>query len=890
MNWIHRRASLVRHLFRHLFRKRQVEADLDREIDAYRAMLVDRYLAEGLSPQAAGRAAQLEFEGVEQVKGRVREARVGSAIDGAIETVRYAWRVLRRHRAFTAIAALTLALGIGVNTAIFSVVYAELLRPLPYDHPDRLALIFVNFQKMGAPRGPASGPMMREIRQRNRMFEDVGGIWVSNGTFLGGSPEQAPEQVKLGLVTTNFLALLGVRPALGRVFAPEEQFGNQSAVVLSYSFWKRRFGGDPGIVGRAVPVQGGTATVIGVLPEDFQLYFAADTHVPSEIPAYTPFDYDVYQDRLNTYFLRMVGRLKPGANLPRAQQDMNDVASQIRSAYAEFGKENVGFSVVSLESDAVREIRPALFALFAGAGFVLLICCTNVANLLLARASDGRREIALRWALGASQRRILAELFAEALILCGLASIAGLALGWFGIRWLVRLSPDHLARIREVGVNWPVLGFAAAVSIGSVMLFGLAPGIELRRWDLFKMLRESRGSASPARRGVRSVLIAAEIMLGFVLVIGAGLMIRTLANIHQARPGFDAQNLLTFEIEFPGSRYAMKFVSQWEAAIQSLPGVISVGATSHLPLDDYPNWYSPYRPAEIPANQASGFIADHRCVTPGYLRAAGTRLIEGRYFDQQDRAGARPVAIVDDWLARATWPGESAIGKRIESEHFTAQGIVPVMTEVVGVVEHVRNHSLSRQVRPEIYLPFEQSPRSHLSFVVRTSVPPLTLAAAVQRELHVRDPTLAMSKLRPMTNYVERAAAPASFTALLAAVFAALALVLAAIGIYGVVYYSVAQRTHEMGVRMALGATPSDVMRQVMGEGLRLTAAGMLLGLGGSLGLSHYLQTLVYGISPLDPLTYAVTIAVIPAAAIAGCWRPAAKAAQSNPMDAIRVG
>jgi len=454
----------------------------------------------------------------------------------------------------------------------------------------------------------------------------------------------------------------------------------------------------------------------------------------------------------------------------------------------------------------------------------------------------------------------------------------------------VRLSPDHLARIRDVGVNWPVLGFAAAVSLASVMLFGFTPFLELRRWDLFKSLRESRGSASPARRGVRSVLIAAEIMLGFVLVIGAGLMIRTLANIRQARPGFDAQNLLTFEIEFPGSRYAMKFVSQWEAALQSLPDVVSVGATSHLPLDDYPNWYSPYRPAEVPEREASGLVADHRCVTPGYLRAAGTKLLEGRYFDQQDRAGARPVAIVDEWLARATWPGESAIGKHIESEHFTAQGIAPVMTEVVGVVEHVRNHSLSRQVRPEIYLPFEQSPRSHLSFVVRTSVPPLALAGAIRRELFSRAPSLALSKLRPMTNYVERATAPASFTALLAAVFAALALVLAAIGIYGVIYYSVARRTHEMGVRMALGATPSDVMRQVMREGLGLTAGGMLLGLAGSLALSHYLRTLVYGISPLDPLTYAVTIAAVAAAAIAGCWRPAAKAAQSNPMDAIRVG
>jgi predicted permease len=885
MTWVRRAASL----FRHLFRKKKVEAELHSELQAYLAMLVDRYAAQGLSLQAAQRAALMEFEGVEQVKDRVRDARSGSAIETGMQDLRYAWRVLRRNPAFTVVAALTLALGIGVNTAIFSVVYAELLRALPYDHPDQLALIWVNFQKMGAPRGPASGPLFGEVRRRNQLFQDVGGIWVGNGTFLGDNPEQ----VKAGFVTANFLSLLGVRPALGRVFAPDDDLAGQTTVVLSHTFWKRRFAGDPNIVGKGVPFQGQTAIVIGVLPDDFQLYFAADANVPAEIPVFLLFGYDIRQGPPKLHFLRMVGRLKPGVSFARAQPEMNAVASQIRGAYTAFAEDNVGLSVVSLQADAVREIRPALFALFAGAGFVLLICCTNVANLLLARASDGRREIALRSALGASHRRILSELFAEGFILCGLAAIAGLAFGWLGIRWLVRLSPDHLARIRDVTVNWPVLGFAAAVSLACVMLFGLAPGLEMRRWDLFKMLRESRSSASPGRRRVRSVLIAAEIMLGFVLVIGAGLMIRTLANIRHTQPGFDPQNLLTFEIEFPDVRYGyrpvrLSFVKQWEATLQSLPGVESVGAISHLPLDDYPNWYSPYRPPEVPEKQASGLLADHRCVTPGYLRAAGTKLLEGRYFDQQDRDGARQVVIVDEMLARAAWPGESAVGKRIEAEHFTPRGVVPVMTEVVGVVEHVRNHSLSRQVRPEIYIPFEQSPRTHLSFVVRTVRDPLALAGDIRRELRKRDPQLALSKLRPMTNYVERATAPASFTARLSVIFAVLALLLASIGIYGVIYYSVTQRTHEMGVRMALGATAADIVRLVMREGLWLTVAGMLLGLAGSVALSHYLQTLVYGISALDPLTYAVTIVVVPAAAIAGCWRPAAKAAQSNPIDAIR--
>jgi predicted permease len=434
----------------------------------------------------------------------------------------------------------------------------------------------------------------------------------------------------------------------------------------------------------------------------------------------------------------------------------------------------------------------------------------------------------------------------------------------------------------------------AAASLASVVFFGLAPVLELGKWDLIRGLREARNSASSGARGLRGTLIVCEIMLGFVLVIGAGLMIRTLANIRQVRPGFEPHQVLTFEIEFSGRRYGgsgalANFVKDWEAKVQSLPGVEAVGATSHLPLDDYPNWYSAYRPEGIPEKEAGGLLADHRCVTPAYLRAMGTRLLEGRFFDEQDRADGRPVLIVDELLARSTWPGQSALGKRLQSEHFTSTGIRPVWAEVVGVVEHVRNHSLSQQLRPEIYIPFDQSPRTHLSFVVRTRVDPLSLAGTIRQELHQRDSALAISKVRPMTAYVERAAAPVTFTAMLSGIFAGLALLLAAIGIYGVIYYSVSRRMHEMGVRMALGANGRDVVRLVMREGLWLTAVGMTLGLAGSLAVSHYLRTLVYGISATDPLTYAVALATIPAAAILGCWRPAARAARANPVDAIRA-
>jgi predicted permease len=412
---------------------------------------------------------------------------------------------------------------------------------------------------------------------------------------------------------------------------------------------------------------------------------------------------------------------------------------------------------------------------------------------------------------------------------------------------------------------------------------------------LIKTLRESgRSDQAPIRRGVRSALIVSEIALGFVLVIGAGLMIRTFVKLQQVEPGFEPRSVLTFGIDLSGSRYwdpsaRLKFVKEWEAWLTTIPGVESMGAVSHLPLGEYSNWYSPYRPEGVTQNQGATLLADYRSVTPGYFRSMGTRLLEGRQLDELDRAQGRKVVIVDNMLARATWPGQSAVGRKIEAEFLTNQGFQNVWAEVVGVVEHVRDHSLSKQLRGQIYIPFEQSARTHLTYVIRTRVEPLALADTVRRELHQRDPELAITKIRPMTVYVEAAKAPASFTALLAGIFAGLALLLASTGIYGVVYYSVSRRMHEMGVRMALGARASDVILLVMREGLVLTALGMALGVAGALAASRLLQGLIYGVSATDPISYAVALAVIPAAAVLGCWRPSFVAARANPVDAIRA-
>jgi putative ABC transport system permease protein len=434
---------------RFLFRKQQVEAELDAEIEAYRGMLVDRHLERGLSIEEAQREARLEFEGMEQVKEQVREVRLGTVIESVFQDIRFAWRALGKSPGFTAVAVLTLALGIGVNTAIFSVVYAVLLRPLPYDRPGQLAFIWSSF-KSASSRAPTSGPGLFEIRHRSRLLQDTSAIWVGNGTFTG---DMNPEQVKVAFVTPNFLQLLGVRPVLGRVFAPDERFGGRAAIVLSYGLWQRRFGGDPSIVGKGVPFQGESATVVGVMPQDFQLYFPQDSNVPPSIGAFFPFADDIYRGPRTVYYLRVLARLKPGVTPEQAQADMDEVARQMRAAFTEFAAEDLRLQVSPMQRDAVRDVRPALIALFAGAGFVLLICCVNVANLMLARTNDRRKEIAVRVALGASQRRILRQLLIDGLVLCGIAGTLGVAIGWMGLRGLLSIRPDYLARMPNVGLN-----------------------------------------------------------------------------------------------------------------------------------------------------------------------------------------------------------------------------------------------------------------------------------------------------------------------------------------------------------------------------------------------------------------------------------------------------
>src|SRR5579872_930475 len=700
-------------LYRFLFRRQHLEDELDEELRSCFDMLVDRYIARGMTPEAARRAARIEFEGVEQVKEGVRDVFLGMNLETIGQDIRYAWRALRKTRGFTTIAVATLALGIGVNTAIFSVVYAALLKPLPYGQPEQLALVWSNFQQMAAIRAVTSGPILGELEHRSRAFQSLAGLWTGTGTFLG----EDPEQVKLGFVTTNFFDTLGVRAAVGRTFVKEEGVGGRPTIVVSDGLWRRRFGANPDIVGSAVRFQGGLVTIVGVLPPQFDLRL--DPTAAVGVEAYTPFRDDLNKRPRTLYFLRVIARLKPGVTLQQARQDLDRVAVEIRGAYTEFAAENLTFTIAGIHADVVREIRPAVIAMFAGAGFVLLICCVNVTSLLLARSSDRRKEMALRGALGASRWRIVRQLLTEGLTLCVAAGAMALAVAWVVLRGLSMVRPVQLARVGPIGLNWPVLGFAAAVSLGAVLLFGLVPGWETMKHDLIGALRDgARASSGLLRRRFGSALVIAEIAAGLVLVVGAGLTIRTWSKVRDVQPGFHPQNLLTFQLAVGRLSFTdkglLKGEKQLEERLSAIPGVDAVGGTSHLPLDDYANWYSPIRPEGQTRADAAALLADYRCVTPGYFAAMGTRLIQGRYFDEQDRAGGRQVAIVDEMLARSVWPGQSVIGKRVEAEHVTNDGFVPIWTEIVGVVEHMRVHSLRTELRGEIYLPFEQSARSPL--------------------------------------------------------------------------------------------------------------------------------------------------------------------------------
>ena len=804
--------------------------------------------------------------------------------------IKYAVRVLAKARGFTAVAVLTLALGIGANTAIFSVIHAVLLRPLPYPQADRLVLLTEWMEQV--PDMSFSIPNLKDVRDRNRVFESLVGYNSSN--FILTSQGADAERVNGRQVTAGLFATLRKEPILGRGFSPEEEKpGAEGVVLLSEGFWERRFGRDPKILGQTLMLSGESFTVIGVMPRTLHGTWRT-------IDVYTPLlrledSIGGENNRDNHLGIYAIGRLKPGVAVEAARTDVVGIAKQLAEAHP---KTNTGQSmtVQPLLATFVRDLRPALMLLLGAVVFVLLIACANVANLLLARSAERHREIAVRMALGGERRRLLRQLLTESVLLSLGAGVLGVLLAFWGVRGLVASLPDNVPRADEIGLNVQVLTFTLLVSLLTGLLFGIAPAWKTLRTHMHDTLKEGgRGVVGLGGRRLRNGLVVAEVSLSLILLVGAGLLLRSFFQVIQADPGFRPEGVLIASVPLPPSRAATAKVAPGmhpehprNAAVlervleqvRAVPGVTSAGATVPL-LGGWQSVFNVEGKAEGPAGH---ILVDIARVSPDYFRAMGIRLLRGRVFDERDRTDAPLVCMVDDRFVQAHWPGENPLGKRLKFGDPAARDWI----EVVGVVAHVKNYGVDADSRVEVYLPFLQYSSGAFTLVVRSQGDPAALTSSVRAAVRAADPELPIYSARTLDELVSERTAQRRLAVLLISVFAALALVLAAVGIYGVMSYAVTQRTQEIGIRMALGAERDHIVRMVLRSGTVMALCGVGIGLVAALGLTRLITTLLFQTSPTDPPTFSVVPVLLLGVALLACYLPARRATKVDPIIALR--
>ncbi len=872
---------------RSVFRHRSLDIDLDAELRSHLDALTEENIRRGMTPAVARQEARKNFGGVEQVKEEIRERRGLPFLETFFQDLRFGLRMLAKNPGFTTVAILTLAIGIGANTAIFSVVHSVLLRPLPYPNPDRLALVWSIFGKEG--RAPASGPELVSLRERGHLFEEFGGIWAQSGALTG---EGEPEHVKLGLVTSNFLSLLSTQPQLGRFFLPEEQ-GSSSAkvIILSDSLWRRRYGAKGNITGQSLRLNGRAYVVVGVLPKDFRIIFPDGASVPPDMDAYIPFSSNLAQDPRDQAYIRIIARLRKGVTIPQAQAELDGIATQLRSEFTEYSEQELGLQVVPLHSDVVRNLRPAVLALFAGVSLVLWIACANVANLWLSRANQRQKEITVRSAIGASRGRVIRQLLTESILLSFFGGAAALLIGWWALNLLLSLRPAGMEKLGSIGLDPAVLGFTAAVTLVTGILCGLAPAIGATKVNLAESLKERGRAIAAGKQYPRKLLVVCEVSLGLVLLIGAGLMAQTFARLLRVDPGFQSGHVLTFRISIAGVKYqtpesAINFLRDLQRNLSATGGIDSVGVVSHLPFDDtLPNWYSYYWPEGAPKKEQNTVMADHRSVFPGYFQSLRVKFIAGRDFDQFDLAGNRPVAIIDDAIAERAWPNTGAVGKKLNVENGN---FVRDTVEVIGVVKHPQYHSLTDQVRGQVYLLYPRALRQHMALTVRSTADPLTAVPIIRREVAKLDGDMPVYGIQPMEDFLAKVRRETRFTTMLSGVMAGIALLLACTGIYGVVSYSVQQRTGEIGVRMALGAQSLEVLKMIMRQSMAPVVLGVVIGFLLSLVVTPLLSSLLFGVRPVDPITIVAGCAAVLGVGVLACYLPARRAVRIDPIVALR--
>jgi putative ABC transport system permease protein len=798
-----------------------------------------------------------------------------------IQDLRYAIRMLLKKPSFTAIVVLALAIGIGANTAIFSVVNAILLRQLPYKQPDRLSMIWMDNPKLGVDQDWHSYPNYVDYKEQNQVFEDMAAF--NNRSFnLTGAGD--PVRVVGVWTSASLFSVLGVEPTLGRAFTEEEEEpGKDLVVILSNGLWQRRFGGDTGIVGQPINLNGVNRTVVGVMPASFGF---PEKRTELWIPlALNP---QRKQARFAISY-KAVGRLKPGVTMEQASADMGAIAKRIDDQYFQSG---YGINLVKLHSQETGKVRPALLVLLGAVAFVLLIACANVANLLLARAAMREKEIAIRLALGAGRSRIVRQLLTESALLAVAGGGVGLLLAVWGLDALVALSPADIPRLDQTRIDGRVLAFTLAVSLITGLVFGLVPALQASKPDLNDSLKESgRGSTSgKSAMRIRSLLVVSEIALSLVLLVGAGLLIRSFMRLQQFDLGFNPDNLLTMRIQLPGSKYregkqVASFYQQLLERLETVPGVHSVGAISDVFLTDTPNSTNFTIEGRPVAVGAEAIEVPLDSVSPSYFRVMGIPLLSGREFDDRDVDGTTPVAIINETFLRRFFPGEDPIGKR-----YVYGGPDPrnQWITIVGVVGDMRRTGFDRPVRPETFLPEAQATDNALTIVARTANDPASFTGALRNEVWAIDKDQSVYDIKTMHETLSEMRSQRRFNMLLFGIFAAVALTLAAVGIYGVISYSVTQRTHEIGIRIALGAEKSDVLTLIVGQAMTLAGIGITIGIAGSLAFTRLMAGLLYGVSATDPATFGVIAVLLAGVALLACYIPARRAAKVDPMVALR--
>jgi putative ABC transport system permease protein len=804
-----------------------------------------------------------------------------------IQDLRYAARSLASKPGFTVLAVIALALGIGANTAIFSVVNATLLRSLPYPEPERLVMIWGTTPQVE--RASISPPDFLDFKEQNQVFERIA-AFNSGGFTLTG--ENEPEQIRGARVSADFFAALGVNPILGRSFLPEdEKPGASRIVILSQALWQRRFNSDQSIIGKSVTLNGQSYEVAAVMPASFQFTVPGIFRIPAEL--WVPYSLIKDESARNNHYLRVIARLKPGAARESAQAEMDAIAAQLERQYPN-SNSGTGVRVVALREQIVGNIRPALMVLFGAVGFVLLIACANVANLLLARAAARHKEIAVRTALGATRSRLIRQLLTESVLLSLIGGTIGILLALWGADALASLGPESLPRIREIRADGYALGFTIALSLLTGILFGLAPALATTKPDLNEALKEgSRGSSAGfGRNRLHKTLVAFEVAAALVLLAGAGLLIKSFARLRDVNAGFDAKNVLTATISLPRSRYPdagsqLRFFQQAIERIEALPGVKAVGAINDLPLsgDKDSTTFTIEGQPLLPMGQQPN--TEWRLVNKDYFKAMSIPIIKGRVFTQSDTSEAPAAIIINEEMAARYFPGEDPVGKRLVL-NLTISNPSPIPREIVGVAGNARDLALDSETRPEVYAPFLQETVSYMALMVKTESDPASLAVAVRAEARAIDKDLPVSSIQTMEQVFAGSIAGRRFNMLLLGVFAAAALILAAVGIYGVMSYSVTERTRELGIRMALGASSGDILKLVVGQGMRLAAIGLGAGLVAALVLTRALSSLLYEVSATDPLTFAAISFALASVALMACYIPARRAAKVDPMVALR--